>query len=35
MADEADLAFYAEQGHLAQALAAQPPRGTGPRPTGY
>lgn len=24
MADEADLAFYAEQGHLAQALAAQP-----------
>ena len=35
MADEADLAFYAEQGYLAQALAAQPPRGTGPRPSGY
>jgi hypothetical protein len=35
MADEADLAFYAEQGHLTQALAARPQHGPAPRPAGY
>jgi len=35
MADEADLAFYAEQGHLSQALAAQPQHGVVLKPAGY
>jgi hypothetical protein len=35
MADEADLAFYAEQGHLTQALAAQPRDSQVLRRAGY
>lgn len=34
MADEADLAFHAEQTHLAEALAAQRQHGPGLIPTG-
>ena len=35
MADEADLAFYAEQEHLTGALSAQHRHRPLPRPVGY